>query len=213
MTVSRFLGALGAFVLLSVGAGANADDAGVPTDPANIKPLKVGAQAPAFEVRRVDGSTFVFQPAKLDKPALLVFFRGGWCPYCNTHLSSLRKIESQLTGLGYDLLFFSADQPSYLYSSLKDPTIKFTILSDAKMNAARAFGIAFRVDDATVEQYKKFNVDLEKASGETHHQLPVPAVFVIDTKGVIRFVHANPDYRVRISNDDLLAAARAAASR
>lgn len=198
--------------LFAVG-NALANDSSVPTDPANIKPLAVGANAPTFEVRRADGSAFAFESSKLGKPALLVFYRGGWCPYCNTHLSNLRKVEPQLRELGYELLFLSADQPSLLYSSLKEPNLGFTILSDNKMTAARAFGIAFRVDDATVEQYKKFNIDLEKASGETHRQLPVPAVFIVDTQGIIRFAYANPDYRVRIENDELVKAARGAAAR
>jgi peroxiredoxin len=84
------------------------------------------------------------------------------------------------------------------------------LLSDAQMNAARAFGIAFRVDDATVQKYKEYNIDLEAASGATHHELPVPAVFIIDRNGVIRFAHWDPDYKVRMKGEEILAAAREA---
>jgi peroxiredoxin len=178
-----------------------------------VKPLHVGAAAPAVMLRRADGTSFAFRPDKLDQPVVLIFYRGGWCPYCNTHLGELHKVEKPLRELGYRLLFFSADKPELLYSSLKDPSIQYTLLSDSKMTAARAYGVAFRVDDATLERYQRFGIDLEKTSGETHHQLPVPAVFVIDTQGIVRFVHANPDYRVRISNDELLSAARDAAKR
>lgn len=78
------------------------------------------------------------------------------------------------------------------------------------MSGARALGIAFRLDDPTVAQYGKFGIDVEAASGETHHELPVPAVFVIGTDGTIRFEYVNPDYKSRLDSDVLLSMARAA---
>lgn len=186
--------------------------AATPDDPAKVTPLTVGAPAPDFVVRNADGSDHPFVAHGLTKPVVLIFYRGGWCPYCNAHLGALKKVEPDLLALGFDLYFLSADRPEMLYSSLKEPDIHYTLLSDARMTAARAFGVAFRVDDATVEKYKSFGVDLEAASGERHHELPIPAVFILDQHGIIRFVHANPDYRVRIAPADLLAAAQAVAS-
>lgn len=101
----------------------------------------------------------------------------------------------------------SADRPEKLRESVIKHLLTYTLLSDARMEAARAYGIAFQLDDATLAQYKSFGVDLEDASGETHHQLPVPSVFLLDREGVIRFVYSNPDYTVRIAPEELLAAA------
>jgi len=78
------------------------------------------------------------------------------------------------------------------------------------MEAAQSFGIAFRLDDATVKQFKAYGIDVEEASGYDHHLLPVPAVFVIDPEGVIDFQYVNPDYRARLDPQVLLAAAQAA---
>jgi peroxiredoxin len=87
----------------------------------------------------------------------------------------------------------------------------WTVLSDAESKAALAFGLAFKVDDRTVDQYKGFGIDLEAASGQTHHVLPVPAVFIVDESGKIEFQYVDPDYRARIPPEVLLAAARAGA--
>lgn len=76
------------------------------------------------------------------------------------------------------------------------------------MEAAKSFGIAFRVDAATVEKYKGYGIDLEQASGETHHLLPVPSVFVVGREGTVLFSYVNPDYRVRLDPDVLLAVAK-----
>lgn len=84
------------------------------------------------------------------------------------------------------------------------------LLSDSQMCASLAFGVAYKVDDATLAQLKGHGVDLEEASGEAHHLLPVPAVFVAGSDGVIQFTYANPDYKVRLNPDVLLAAVRVA---
>ncbi len=76
------------------------------------------------------------------------------------------------------------------------------------MSAARAFRIAYKVDDATLKQLLDHGIDLEEASGEKHHQLPVPAVFVVGTDSLIQFEYVNPDYRVRLDPGLLVAAAK-----
>ena len=123
-------------------------------------------------------------------------------------MGALKKIEPSLLRLGYDLTFLSTDRPEILYSSLKEPDVHYILLSDAKMTASRAFGIAYRLDDATYSQYKSYGIDLESTSGETHHELPVPAVYIIDRQGKVRFAYTNPDYKVRLQSAPLLAAAR-----
>ncbi len=193
---------------LALAGNANAYQA--PSDPAQVKPLKVGDRAPTFTVRTAAGVDYVFDSAKRAKPAVLIFYRGGWCPYCNTHLSALNKAEPEMLSMCYEVLFMSTDKPELLYPSLKDKDIRYTLLSDAKMTAAHAFGVAFRLDDATFERYKTRGLDLEATTGETHHELPVPSLFIVDKAGVIRYAHWSPDFKVRLSADEILTAARGA---
>lgn len=173
------------------------------------QPLMAGMQAPAFEVRTAQGHPFVFDPEAMDKPVVLTFFRGGWCPYCNLHLSEMRKAETQLKELGFEVWFMSIDKPGVLVESLDEPDIGYTLFSDAQISATRAFGLAFKVDDSMIERYQGFGIDLEEASGEDHHVLPVPATFVIGADGIITFAYANPSYDIRLSPDVLVAAAQA----
>ncbi len=125
-------------------------------------------------------------------------------------MGQLQKIESQLTELGYQILAINADRPEKLAEAAEKNSLTYTLLSDSQLIAARAFGVAFRVDDDMFGKLKGFGIDLEEASGETHHGLPVPAVFVVDTDGKIHFQYANPDYKVRVDTEVLLSAARAA---
>lgn len=176
-----------------------------------VRPLSAGAQAPGFIARRPDGTEYVFKPGARAKPAVLLFYRGGWCPFCNVQLGQLKAAEATLRQRGYEMLFLSSDRPAILRTSLKDDieneTAHYTLLSDSDAAAARALGVAFRVDGASLAQFKQYGLDLESTQGNTQHVLPVPAVFVIDREGRIGFSHYNPDYKVRLSPEELLEAA------
>ena len=124
--------------------------AGVPDDPAKVQPLDVGMRAPAFAVRTTDGALRTFRPDGYTKPTIVLFYRGGWCPYCNTQLSDLRLVEPQLRKSGFEIVFLSTDQPTLLYSSLKTADIHYTLLSDNHLDAAQAFHIAYHLDEATI---------------------------------------------------------------
>jgi peroxiredoxin len=167
------------------------------------RPLAIGDKAPDFTASRVDRTTLAFSPEHLHRPAVLIFYRGGWCPYCNTQMSDMHAVEPRLRAAGFDVLFVSTDRPELLYSSLKDQTINYTLLSDPQLKAAQAFHIAYHLSDELYAQQLKYGVDLEKTTGTKAHALPVPSVFIVDQKGAIRFVYSNPDFRVRLKADEL----------
>jgi peroxiredoxin len=170
-------------------------------------PLRVGDRAPDFRAIRADGTAYSFSSRHLNRPYVLIFYRGGWCPYCNAQLSDLRTVEPKLRAAGFEVLFLSTDRPELLYSSLKDQKVSYTLLSDPGLSAAQAFHIAFHLDDQHYADQLKWGVDLEKTTGSKAHALPVPSVFIIDTSGFIRFVYSNPDFRVRLSAQELWKAA------
>lgn len=173
-----------------------------------VQPLLPGMKAPAFSLRDARGEVVDFDPEAMQKPVILTFFRGGWCPYCNLHLSELRKAEAELKELGFDLWFISPDKPELLYESLEQPDIGYTVYSDSKLQAMRAFGIAFRIDEELNAKYLDYGINLEEISGEPDRVLPAPSTFLVGADGVIRFQYTNPDYHVRLHPDVLVAAAK-----
>ena len=172
------------------------------------KRAAVGDPLPDLTLRTDKDAVFSLRDAVKQKPAVLIFYRGGWCPYCTKHLSALGGIQKDLTDAGFQLLAISTDQPAKLREKPEIAALGYTLLSDSQMTAAKALGIAFNVDDATLNKYKGFGIDLEVASGQTHHLLPHPAVFIVDQKGIIRFAHINEDFKVRLEPEKVLEAAR-----
>lgn len=174
-------------------------------------PLNVGDAIPAVKLRTEDGKEVSLRTLASEKPTVLIFYRGGWCPYCNRHLQALVGIEDDLNKAGAQLLAISMDTPEKLKATPGRDKLGYRLLSDSDANAANAFGIAFKVDDALVKKYRdSYKIDLEAASGNDRHILPHPAVFVADTAGKIRFAYVNPDYKVRLEPAKVLEAAKAA---
>jgi len=178
------------------------------------KPLQTGQQAPAFVVRSAHDKSFAFNPESLARPVVIVTFRGGWCPYCNMHLSELRTVVPEISAMGIDVLFLSGDRPELLYASLAANTqeaiadLDYRIYSDADAQAAIALGIAFRASDRTINRRHDKGQDIGESSMERYGVLPVPAVFAIDQSGVIRFSFVEANYKVRLPADELLAIAK-----
>ena len=170
-------------------------------------PLKVGIQAPDASVKTLDDSATQLSKVLAGKPTVLIFYRGGWCPFCNAHLAALGQIEDKIEAKGYQIVAVTPDTPAELHKTLDKHHLKYTLLSDSTAEAMKRFGVAYRLDDGTFTLYKdKYGIDLERSSGKTHHILPVPSVFLINREGKITFVHSDPDYKVRMKSDAILEA-------
>lgn len=195
------------FVALLISASVQAGE--TPELAENIRPLLVGAKVPPLILLTPDNEAFDLNAAIAQKPTVLIYYRGSWCPYCNLHLSELKEAEVELLGLGYQIIAISPDRGENLKTTLEKHKMNYQLLSDSKMEAAKAFGIAFEVDGEILQKYKSYGIDLESASGEKHHLLPVPAVFLVDTEGIILFQYVNPNYKVRLKKEIILAAAKA----
>ncbi len=182
----------------------------IATSPTEVHPLLLGSPLPDVTLQALDGSAVGLKQAVAGKPALLVFYLGGWCPYCNLQLQGLRNIRERLEALGYRLIAISPDSPQSMQATLDKTPVEYTLLSDAKADAIRAFGLAFTVDAGTIEKYKEYGIDLEQASGgQSHHALPVPAVYLVDANGILQYSYVHPDYTVRMPESVVLAAAEA----
>jgi peroxiredoxin len=174
------------------------------------KPLQVGQNAARFTVTTVDNEPSEFDPRNLERPVVVITFRGGWCPFCNMHLSELNEVVADIDALGVDVLFLSGDRPELLFKSLSHETqediakLDYQILSDADAQAAIAFGIAFKASQRTINRRNEKGQDIVDSSMLRHGVLPVPSVFAIDRNGVIVFVYSNPNYKIRLPADELL---------
>jgi len=180
-----------------------------PSSPEETTPIKAGDKVPNINLKDEFGKLVNVNLSLREKPAVLIFYRGGWCPYCNMQMSSLRAIEDEFYQLGFNIFGISPDKPEKLIESRGKHNFRYILLSDSSMNVCTAFGLAWKVpDDEVIMMREKFNTDIEDSSGEKHHLLPVPAVYLADEKGIFGFQYANPDFTIRMDSQELLKIAK-----
>lgn len=174
----------------------------------NVTPLLNGTDVPNVTVKTVDGSPVSLQALIMQKPTVLIFYRGGWCPYCSRQLAELKLIEKDLVDEGYQVLAISPESPEKLQSQKLETEFAVTLISDESLAAISGFGVAYYVQDVTRNLYKdRMNVDLSIDDSDKA-VLPVPAIFIIDQSGKVQFNYVNPDYTVRPSAALILSAAK-----
>ncbi len=175
------------------------------------KPLTVGASVPAgLTVKTPEGNAIDLSSTLANQPTVLIFMRGGRCPYCSRHLGELASIEPELLKLGVQIVAVSTDQTNHLRGVAEANAVRYRILSDRDMVASSAFGVAYRVSDEMQRKYTDRGIDMPSVSNDPSARwLPVPAAFVIGKDRVIKFAYSDPDYKIRISADKLLQAVEA----
>lgn len=171
-----------------------------PVKAEDICPLLIGETLPKANLQDAEGKTILLKDILLVKPTVLVFYRGGWCPYCNLQLSGLVNIEKEILGLGYQIVAISPDDYQNLKTTEEKDSINYQLFSDLNGKFIQEIGIAFQTP-TMVKGY----VVTKTQKGKTSDVLPVPTVMVVNEKGVIQFEYINPNYKERISGELLLA--------
>ena len=150
-------------------------------------------------MQNLDGKDVELESLMAEQPSVVVFYRGGWCPYCNAQLAGLAKIENEIKDLGYQIIAISPENFQNIPEVAKKDKVSYTLLSDNGGNLIQRTGIAFEMPD----NYKKGLSS--KVKGNLTPILPVASVFIVNRSGEIMFEYINPDYKIRLPEDMLLA--------
>lgn len=164
----------------------------------DIAPLLIGEKIPSITLKTSENTDVNISDLIKKKKTVLVFYRGGWCPYCNTHLQALAEAENQILDLGYQIVAVSPDAPQNLKITEGKDKVKYTLLSDSKGELIKAAGIAY---EAPANYKSVINVH---SNGVNTSFLPVPSVFVVNPESDILFEYVSPDFKQRITTELLV---------
>lgn len=168
--------------------------------------LKAGDTAPMFELPSISGETVSLKKVLHDGPAVVFFYRGGWCPFCNKEMSKLAKRLPEIEKMGATVIAISPQTIDNSKEAASKADLQCHVLSDMGLKVARQFGLEFKLNDETQKLYKGYGIDLQKANGTPDWELPVPGYYVIGQDGVISWAYANEDYKVRPEPDMIIEA-------
>ncbi|MDJ1506116.1 peroxiredoxin family protein [Xanthocytophaga agilis] len=179
-------------------------DSTIAKTPTDISPLLVGESVPLISLPDAKGNMVSLKEKLREKPSILIFYRGGWCPFCNKQLAAIQKIEGELRKMGYQIIAISTDSPENLTKTMDKERLTYTLLSDSEITLSKQFGIAYTGPTSYG------TLLLEGSNGKNKDKLlPVPSVFIVDTNGIIQFEYINPDFKQRINPDILQSVAGA----
>ncbi|MBB5212107.1 peroxiredoxin-like family protein [Microbulbifer hydrolyticus] len=140
---------------------------------------------------------------KSNAPILVVFYRGGWCPYCNVQIRQLAEAWPEFEKRGVTPVLISVDKPDASAMAKATYEIPFPVLSDPELKAHEAFDVVVEIDDATAEKYKTYGIVLEDWSGKDHHKIAAPGIFLVGADGGVEWAHVSRDYKTRPSVEQL----------
>lgn len=173
---------------------------------------KVGDHFPHFALPNAMGARIAVSDLFADGPLVLSFNRGGWCPYCRLELAAWTSHLAELASMGGRFVAITGEiggRAEDLRNALK---LDAEILCDVDHGLALELGLAFYLGEELRQMYLDRGLNLSEVYGTESWFLPIPATFVLDTRGIVRFAYADPDFRARAEPSDVLAVVAAMAA-
>lgn len=167
--------------------------------------LKAGTKAPDFVALNYEGNPVQLSSLYKQGPVVLLFYRGGWCYYCNIQLRQFQAKLDEFKKYNASLIAVSVDKPLKAAETVKSLSLGFDVISDRQTSILKSYNLIYQVPAELNEKYKnQYNIDLEAASGRADHVISIPATYIIGQTGTIVFAYANEDYKVRTSPEEIL---------
>jgi peroxiredoxin len=170
--------------------------------------IRTGDRAPDFTLPDPRGREVSLAILLEARPAVVTFYRGGWCPYCNIQLRAYQAILPEITARGARLVAISPQLPDGSLSTAEANELTFDVLSDIGNSVARTFGLVWSLPEELRAALLSNNKALPGVNGDDSWELPVPATYVITRDGRVAFAAIDVDYRNRLEPDAILTALR-----
>lgn len=169
--------------------------------------VSVGEKLAPFALADATGESRTLDELAAEGPLVIVFYRGGWCPYCNVTLRSYeRDLVSHLAAHSARLVAISPETPDASLTTQEKAELSYTVLSDPGAELASSLGITFEPSEAGIAAQRTLGVDIRTTRADGGTMLPMPTVLIVDRNHVVRFVDIQPDYMGRTEVNDILAA-------
>jgi peroxiredoxin len=167
--------------------------------------LKVGDKIPDFALPNAEGKLVASDELLAQGPLVVNFFRGDWCPFCRLMLQALDRALPAITAAGGRLVALSPDTGGLLLRSKKKLKLSIDLLCDVDNGVALAFGVAFRAPESYRKMVSSYGTDLGARHGNPGWIIPIPATYVADRAGVVRYAFVEPEFVRRPEPDDIVA--------
>jgi peroxiredoxin len=169
--------------------------------------VSVGDKLAPFALPDATGETRTLDELTAEGLAVIVFYRGGWCPYCNVALRTYqRDLVPHLGSHNARLVAISPETPDASLTMQERAELTYTVLSDAGAHLASSLGITFEPSDDGLAAQRNLGVDIRTTRADAGTVLPMPTVLIVGRDHVVRFADIHANYTDRTEVDEILAA-------
>jgi len=168
------------------------------------KATNKGSNFPSFHLPNADSKTRALTDFLANGPLVISFYRGAWCPYCNLEINALQKRLPDITAAGAQLVAISPQLPDKSIDQISSSHLGFEVLSDIGNKLAKKCGLVFALPESLRPIYEAWQLDIPGHNGDDSFELPMPATYIIDSDGVIRYAFVDMDYTKRLEPDIII---------
>lgn len=169
---------------------------------------QVGDAAADAELVGWNGETVRLSELWSEGPVVLMWYRGGWCPYCNIQLQAMQKELKNIEGAGAKLVVLTPELPEKAKATAEKNDVDFVALHDKDNQTAKKYGLVFQLPEPIVPMYRD-RIKLADQNGTEAMELPLSATYVINKQGIITYAFLDADYKKRAEPSDVLKAVQA----
>ena len=172
----------------------------------------VGSLLPDVDLVDAHGAATTLYSATRARAAVVVFYRGAWCPYCNITLSHYQaRLHPTLVERGIELIAISPQTPDGSLTMQEKNELAFPVLSDPGSTLARHLGILTAPSPEVRAAQLQLGLDLISVNADGSTALPMPTTIILDGGHVLQWIDVHPDYTTRSEADNIVAALDASA--
>ncbi|WP_339844276.1 peroxiredoxin-like family protein [uncultured Dokdonia sp.] len=168
--------------------------------------VKTGDKFPDFTLPNAQGKTITLSEQLQKGKVVIIFYRGGWCPYCNLELKAFQEVLPQIKKKGATLIAITPETPDNSLSTKEKNELDFEVLTSENNELARSLNLVFKLPEALAELYGKFGIDLLESQGNDANELPIAATYIIDQNGEVSYHFLSEDYKLRADPEVIIAA-------
>jgi len=158
---------------------------------------KTGDAIPEISLPNISGELVSLQEMLKQGPLIVLFYRGGWCPYCNLELQAWQDVASRVSEKGARIVAISPETPDHIQATAEKHSLSFEVLSDKDNIIAKQMGLVYTLPEELIGLYKQFGIDLEEGQGNQNSELPIAATYIVNTDGTISYDFLEEDYKLR----------------
>ncbi|AXG75306.1 AhpC/TSA family protein [Flavobacterium arcticum] len=167
--------------------------------------LQVGDTAMNFTLKNASNEEVNLYDELEKGPVVLMWYRGGWCPYCNLTLQYMQQSLPEFKEQGANLLALTPELPDSSISTKEKNELEFQVLSDIDNKVAKEYKVVYKLTDDVAKSYEN-SFELSKYNGNDDAELPLAATYVIGKDKVIKYAFLDAEYRNRAEPKDIIAA-------